>query len=248
MSTEKFVLQLADNALIYSQRLSEWCGHGPALEIDIALSNIALDHLGAARSFYQYAATIIGNGATEDSLAYLRKEREYSNIKMVELPNEDFAITMAKAFYLDAFLQLYYAAMQQSTDEQLAAIATKSLKEVNYHYKFSSEWIIRMGDGTPESKMRIQKALDEMWGYTGEMFLASKAELACQTKGIAIEAKKLHEAWLQKVNTILEEATLKLPEATFMHSGGKEGLHTEHLGFILAEMQYMQRAYPGMDW
>ncbi len=247
-TTAQYILQLADTALIHSQRLSEWCGHGPALETDIAISNIALDHIGAARSLYQYAATIIGGGATEDSLAFLRKEREYTNIQLVEIPNGDFAYTIAKCYYLDAFLQLYYVALQNSSDAQLAAIGAKSIKEVNYHYKYSSEWIIRLGDGTPESKMRMQKAVDEVWLYTGEFFKASTAEQECIANNIAPDCALLKEPWLLKVQHIFTEATLQMPTNTWKHSGGKQGVHTEQMGLLLAEMQYLQRAYPNATW
>jgi ring-1,2-phenylacetyl-CoA epoxidase subunit PaaC len=248
MSLPQYALHLADNALIYSQRLAEWCGHAPALEVDIALSNIALDHLGASRSFYQYAATLIGENATEDSLAFLRKEREYRNILLVEQANGDFAKTMARALYYDIYVQLLYTALSQSKDEMLAGIAQKSLKEVNYHYRFSSEWVIRLGDGTPESKQRMQTAIDDLWNYTGEMFTPNDIDVAMIAEGIAPDIKSLHEPWLQKLKSVLEDATLLLPEGTWMHSGGKNGVHSEQMGFLLTDLQYMQRAYPGAEW
>jgi ring-1,2-phenylacetyl-CoA epoxidase subunit PaaC len=210
MSLEKYVLHLADNALIYSQRLCEWCGHAPELEVDIAISNIALDHIGASRSFYQYAATLIGNGATEDSLAFLRKEREFANILLVEQTNGNFAKTMARALCYDTFMQLLYTAMKNSKDEMLAAIAEKSLKEVNYHYRFSSEWVIRLGDGTPESKQKMQTAIDEIWNYTGEMFMPSNIDTEMMANGVAPDITALQAPWLQKIKEILAEATLVL--------------------------------------
>jgi ring-1,2-phenylacetyl-CoA epoxidase subunit PaaC len=243
-----FTLQLADTALIHSQRLSEWCGHGPALEIDIALSNIALDHIGAARSLYQYAATLLNDGSTEDSLAYLRKEREFKNIILAELPNKDFAFTIAKCICLDSFLYLYYEQLSTSKDETLAAIATKSLKEVTYHLRFSKEWLTRLGDGTPESKQRIQQAMDDVWTYSGEVFLQSDAEKEMAKQDTATDATAIQQNWLASISNSIDNATLSMPTETFMQKGGKQGIHTEHMGFILAELQYMQRAYPNMEW
>jgi ring-1,2-phenylacetyl-CoA epoxidase subunit PaaC len=243
-----YTLQLADNSLIYGHRLSEWCGHGPALEVDIALSNIALDNLGAARSFYQYAATLQGGEATEDTLAYLRTEREFKNILMVELPNGNFADTIARAFYFDAFQLLFYKALQLSNDATIAGIAAKSLKEVTYHFKYSSEWVIRLGDGTPESKEKMQRAIDNLYPYSGEVFLASDVELNLQTKNIAPDCSALYKPWQTLIEETLENATLQMPEAAYMQRGGKKGIHTEHLGFILAEMQHLQRVHPGATW
>jgi ring-1,2-phenylacetyl-CoA epoxidase subunit PaaC len=243
-----YTLQLADNSLIYGHRLSEWCGHGPALEVDIALSNIALDNLGAARSFYQYAATFQGGEATEDTLAYLRTEREFKNILMVELPNGNFADTIARAFYFDAFQLLFYKALQLSNDATIAGIAAKSLKEVTYHFKYSSEWVIRLGDGTPESKEKMQRAIDNLYPYSGEVFLASDVELNLQTKNIAPDCSALYKPWQTLIEETLENATLQMPEAAYMQRGGKKGIHTEHLGFILAEMQHLQRVHPGATW
>jgi ring-1,2-phenylacetyl-CoA epoxidase subunit PaaC len=243
-----YTLHLADNALIYAQRLSQWCGHGPALEVDIALSNIALDHIGASRSFYQYAATLIGGDATEDSLAYFRKEREFRNIILLEQPIGDFAHTMARALYYDQYMHLLYTHLMQSKDTMLAAIAEKSLKEVNYHLRFSREWVIRLGDGTPESKQRMQKAIDDLWAYSGEMFLPNDVDAAMIEQGVAPNLVALQTEWLKAIKEILSDATLLLPEGTWMHSGGKNGVHSEHLGFVLAELQYLQRTYPGAEW
>jgi ring-1,2-phenylacetyl-CoA epoxidase subunit PaaC len=243
-----YTLQLADNSLIYGHRLSEWCGHGPALEVDIALSNIALDNLGAARSFYQYAATLQGGDATEDTLAYLRTEREFKNILMVELPNGNFADTIARAFYFDAFQLLFYKALQLSSDNNIAGIAAKSLKEVTYHFKYSSEWVIRLGEGTPESKEKMQRAIDNLYPYSGEVFIASEVELNLQSKNIAPDCSTLQKSWQSLIEETLETATLQMPEASYMQRGGKKGIHTEHLGFILAEMQHLQRVHPGATW
>ena len=238
-----YTLHLADNSLILGQRNSEWCGHGPVLEQDIAITNISLDLIGQARNFYQYAATIIGNGATEDSLAYLRKEREFRNCLLVEQPNSDWAQTILRQYFFSQYQYLLYQQMQQSSDEQLAAIATKALKEVAYHLRWSSEWVIRLGDGTEESHKRILKAIDELWRYTGELFVPADFE-----KEAGIDFDKIKENWFLKVKKVLDEATLPVPEKIFMQSGGKDGKHTEHLGYILTELQYLQRTYPGCEW
>lgn len=238
-----YTLHLADNSLILGQRNSEWCGHGPVLEQDIAITNISLDLIGQARNFYQYAAKLIGNGTTEDSLAYLRKEREFRNCLLVEQSNGDWAQTILRQFLFSQYQYLLYQQLQQSNDEQLAAIATKALKEVTYHLRWSSEWVIRLGDGTEESHNRILKAVDELWRYTGEMFIPVNYE-----KESGIDFIRLKEEWMNKVKEVFEEATLTVPEKVFMQTGGKEGKHTEHLGYILTELQYMQRAYPGCEW
>lgn len=238
-----FSLHLADNALILGQRNAEWCGHGPVLEQDIAITNISLDLIGQARSLYQYAAQLKADGSTEDSLAYLRTEREFKNCLLVEQPNGDWAQTMLRQFLFSSYQYYLYQYLQNNKEETLAAIAEKSLKEVSYHLRWSSEWIIRLGDGTEESHSRMLKALEELWRYTGELFIAAPYE---NDLGIAISSLK-HD-WSKKVNTVFEEATLKAPENVFMQTGGKTGTHTEHLGFILTELQYIQRVYPGCEW
>ena len=246
-----YCLHLADNAFIQGHRLSEWCGHGPALEVDMAIANIALDHIGAARSFYEYAAKLEGNGKTEDSYPYLRDVRAFKNILLVELPKGDFAETIARSFFFDAYQSLFYKALSESKEVQLAAIAAKSLKEVTYHLRFSSEWVIRMGDGTEESKERIQTALLKYWDYTGECFHASDIEKEMTAQGIAPDIAELKTAWEKIVSDCLQEATLSYPlhvEGAWFQKGGKTGLHTEHLGFILSEVQYLQRAYPDSEW
>jgi len=236
-----FTLHLADTTLILSQRNSEWCGHGPILEQDIAITNISLDLLGQARNFYQYAATLIGGEFNEDSLAYLRKEREFKNLLLVEQPNGDWGQTILRQYLYSQFQYLLYEQLQQGPDEQLAAIAAKALKETAYHVRWSSEWVIRLGDGTNESYERMLKAIDELWRYTGEMFEKAPYETL-------VDVSLLKNDWLQKVSHIFSEASLPVPEKVFMQSGGKTGTHTEHLGFILAELQYMQRTYPGAEW
>ncbi len=236
-----YTLYLADNALILGQRNAAWCGHGPVLEQDIAITNISLDLIGQARSFYQYAAELTGNGATEDSLAYLRTEREFKNVLLAEQPNGDWAQTILRQFFFSTYQFYLYQALINQPDTRIAAIAEKSLKEVSYHLRWSSEWVIRLGDGTEESNRRLHKALNELWCYTGELFMPADFEAG-------IDLVALKNNWSAKVKTILEEATLVVQENVFMHSGGKTGNHTEQMGFILTELQYMQRAYPDSEW
>ncbi|AXY76897.1 phenylacetate-CoA oxygenase subunit PaaI [Paraflavitalea soli] len=245
-----YILNLADNTLILSQRNSEWCGHGPVLEQDIAITNISLDLIGQARSLYQYAASLQGGGTTEDALAYLRGEREFKNCLITELPNGDWGQTILRQLFFSVFQQLLYAQLLQSKDATLAAIAEKSLKEVTYHVRWSSEWVIRLGDGTEESHQRMEKALETLWSYTGEFFIPADYETAAVAESIGVDVTALQQPWLEKVQEVLQEATLPVKEdaKAWMHTGGKSGRHTEHLGFILAEMQYMQRAYPGAEW
>ena len=235
-----YTLHLADTTLILSQRNSEWCGHGPVLEQDIAITNISLDLLGQSRNFYQYAAQLIGD-TDENKLAYLRKEREFKNLLLVEQANGDWGQTILRQYLYSQFQYLLFEQLQNGNDEQLAAIAAKSIKETAYHVRWSSEWVIRLGDGTEESRSRMINAVDELWRYTGEMFLPAEYETL-------VDVSLLEKKWLDKVREIFNEATLTVPENTFMQSGGKEGKHTEQLGFILTELQYMQRTYPGAEW
>jgi ring-1,2-phenylacetyl-CoA epoxidase subunit PaaC len=238
-----YVLHLADTTLILSQRNSEWCGHGPILEQDIAITNISLDLLGQSRNFYQYAATLIGGNCDEDQLAYLRKERDYKNLLLTEQANGDWGQTVLRQFLFSQYQYLLFEQLQFNKEEQLAAIAAKALKEIKYHLRWSSEWVIRLGDGTAESTARMIKAVDELWKYTGEMFVPAEYEITA-----AIDFTILHNNWKQKVHAVFTEATLAMPEKTFMQSGGKQGIHTEQLGYILAELQYVQRAYPNSKW
>lgn len=238
-----YTLHLADSNLILAQRNAEWCGHGPILEQDIAITNISLDLLGQSRNFYQYAATLMGNGATEDSLAYLRTERAFKNCLLAEQPNGDWGQTVLRQFLYSAFQQLLYRQLQNNADEHLAAIAAKAIKEIAYHVRWSSEWVIRLGDGTGESHKRMLHAIDELWRYTGELFIPADYETSMEVNVTALKDK-----WMQIVTSVFEEATLPIPEKTFMQTGGKEGKHTEHLGYILTELQYLQRAYPGAQW
>ena len=243
-----YTLHLADDALILAQRNGEWCAHGPILEQDIAITNITLDLIGQARNFYQYAANIKADGSTEDSLAYLRDVREYKNCLLVEQSNGDWGQTILRQFFFSTYQYLLYEQLQHSKDEQLAAIATKSLKEVTYHLRWSSEWVIRLGDGTAESHDRMLKGINELWAFTGELFLPAKYEEEVTSTGIGTELSGIKNKWDERVTDILKEATLPLPEKTFPYSGGKIGIHSEQLGYILADLQFMQRAYPGCEW
>lgn len=242
-----YTLNLADNSLIMGHRLSEWTGHGPILEQDIAISNIALDLIGQSRNFYQYAAQIKGTG-TEDDLAYLRESNEFKNILLVELPNGDWAKTIVKLFFFSTYQYYLYQKLISSSDKQLSAIAEKSLKEVTYHLRWSSEWVIRLGDGTEESKKRIENALEELWSYTEEMFIPVNYETECAKKNIGVDINLINNEWEIKVKEILTEATLLLPSSKEKINFGKEGNHTEYLNEILSDMQYMQRTYPGSEW
>lgn len=242
-STINYILHLADTTLILSQRNSEWCGHGPILEQDIAITNISLDLLGQARNFYQYAAELIGEDTDEDQLAYLRKEREYKNLLLTEQPNGDWGQTILRQYLFSQFQFLLFQQLKDHKNEQLAAIAAKSLKETTYHLRWSSEWVIRLGDGTAESHTRMLNAIDALWSYTGEMF-----EPATYEQETGVDLTVIKDKWVAKVKAVFEEATLPVPEKIFSQTGGKAGAHTEHLGFILAELQYMQRAYPNSQW
>jgi len=243
-----YTLQLADTSLILSHRLAEWCGHGPILEQDLAMTNISLDLLGEARSLYQYAAELEGKDRTEDDLAYLRDAVEYKNPLLVEQPNGDFGDTVLRQFIFDTYHYFFLKELQKSTDNRLAAIAEKSLKEATYHIKWSSEWVIRLGDGTAESKQRIEKAIDELWTYAGELFQVTPTEKALQEQGIIPDYTAIKAEWDKHVAQVFEEATLAVPHDQWMQSGGKTGKHSEHLGYILAELQYLQRALPGQKW
>jgi ring-1,2-phenylacetyl-CoA epoxidase subunit PaaC len=238
-----YTLHLADNTLVLAQRNAEWCGHGPVLEQDIAITNISLDLLGQSRNFYQLAATLTGDGATEDSLAYLRKEREFKNCLLVEQPNLDWAQSILRQYLFSEYQYILYTRLKEHKNRDMAAIAEKSLKEVIYHVRWSSEWVIRLGDGSDESNQRITRAIQELWKYTGELFEPADYETA---SSMDISGDK--NEWQEKVKRIFAEATLTIPGNVFMHAGGKQGRHTEQLGYILADLQYMQRTYPGAEW
>lgn len=244
----QYLLRLGDNTLILGQRIAEWCGHGPVLEQDIALTNIALDLFGQTRSLLQYAAELEGKGRTEDDLAFLRDVREFNNCLLVEQPNEDFAYTITRQFFFDVFHFLLLEGLKESPDTQLAAIAEKSLKEVSYHLRFSSEWMIRLGDGTDLSRQKIQEAVNDRWIFTAELYTPDEIDREMARLGLAPDLEELKRPYLEKVKDILEAATLELPESTFRQLGGKQGRHSEHLGHLLSEMQFLQRAYPGLTW
>ncbi|MFB0937524.1 MAG: phenylacetate-CoA oxygenase subunit PaaC [Urechidicola sp.] len=244
----KYILGIADNSLILGQRLGELCGHGPSLETDIACTNISLDLFGQVRSYYQYAAKIIGDGRSEDDIAMLRKEREYVNVLLVEQPNTDFAYTIGRQFLFDVYHFLFLKELQKSHDLTLSAIAIKSIKEVSYHQRFSSDWVKRLGDGTAESHQRMQDAIDSLWTYTDELFHQTEADKIIISEGIGVDVTVLKSVYYATVSKILNESTLKVPESKWFQKGGKEGIHTEHLGYLLSNLQYMQRTYPNMEW
>jgi len=243
-----YTLRLADNALVLGHRLSEWCGHAPVLEEDLALPNMALDLIGQARSFYTYAGEIEGGGRDEDALAYLRDARAYRNVLLVEQPNGDFAVTLVRQLLYTAYAEPYFAALSQSRDATLAAIAAKAVKEFTYHVRHSAEWVIRLGDGTEESHARTQAALDDLWPFTGELFETDTVETALISEGSAVDPVTIKPVWDQTIDTVLKEATLTRPGAQWMQTGGRAGMHGEHLGFLLADLQFLQRAYPGAKW
>lgn len=243
-----YIFGIADNCLILGQRLGELCGHGPSLETDIALTNMSLDLLGQTRSYYQYVAKLQGAPATEDTVAFLRTEREYRNVLLAEQPNTDFAHVIARHFYFDVFHLLLLEKLQHSNDATLAAIAAKAVKEVSYHKRFTSDWVKRLGDGTAESHQRMQDAIDALFIFTDELFQQTDADLAMIETGVGIDVTVFKEVYYNTVRDILTEATLVMPESPYFRSGGKSGIHSEHMGYILAEMQYMQRTYPNMTW
>ena len=243
-----YVLRRADDALILGHRLSEWCGHAPMLEEDMALANMGLDLLGQARELYSYAADVEGKDSDEDKFAYLRDVRQYRNLLLLEQPNGDFAHTMVRQFFYAGFADLYWRAMTTSGDATLAAIAAKSEKESAYHLRHSSEWIVRLGDGTGESHARAQTAIDDLWAFTGEMFEVDDSEQGLIDAGIAVDPRGLHPQWLKTVLSVLSEATLALPKSDWMQQGGRSGRHSEHLGHLLSELQSMQRTFPGGAW
>ena len=243
-----YTLRRADDALVLGHRLSEWCGHAPMLEEDMALANMGLDLLGQARELYAYAAAVEGKGNDEDKFAYLRDVRQYRNLLLVEQPNGDFARTMARQFFYSAFADLFWRAMTKSNDETLAAIAARSEKESAYHVRHSSEWMIRLGDGSEESHARAQTAIDDLWSFTGEMFETDDSERGLVDAGIAVDPAGLRANWLKTVTDVVGEATLKLLTSGWMQRGGRSGRHSEHLGHLLSELQSMQRTFPGATW
>jgi ring-1,2-phenylacetyl-CoA epoxidase subunit PaaC len=240
--------RIGDTVLILGQRLSEWCGHGPVLEEDIAMANIALDYLGQATLMLKEIARIEDKGRDEDDLAFLREPHEYRNLLIVELPNGDYGQTIARQFLFSAWYYHFLKALTQSTDEFLKAFANKSIKEVSYHLQHAGDWVKRMGDGTEESRARITKGLDEIWPYTAEFFHSDALDQEMQAEGIGVNNTEIKTAWDGVINAVLEEAQLQKPQVPSFQTGSKKGIHTEYLGHILAEMQYLPRAYPGAKW
>jgi len=244
----QYIFGIADNSLILGQRLGELCGHGPSLETDIAMTNISLDLFGQVRSYFQYAAKLIGGETTEDTIAFLRKESDYKNVLLVEQPNQDFAYSIARQFLFDVHHLLVLEDLQNSKDETLSAIAKKSIKEVSYHTRFSSDWIRRLGDGTEESHNRIQTAINDLWIFTNELFYQTEDDKVMVSEGIGVDVTLFKASYYKKVNNVLEEATLQTPVIEYFQKGGKQGIHSEHMGYILTELQFMQRTYPNMIW
>ena len=244
----QYTLRLGDTNLILGQRLSEWTGHGPFLEEDLALTNIALDLIGTAKSLLEYAARVEGKGRTEDDLAYLRNDRQYYNAQMTEQPNGDYAKTIVRQTIMDCFDLYFYQELAKSKDETLSGIAQKSIKEVTYHLRHTSSWVQRFGDGTEESHHRAQTAVNELWQYTGELFEINEVDELLIREGIAVDLNVVKQKWEAHMNDLFLTATLVKPENVFMQTGSRKGIHTEHLAFILAEMQALPRMYPNAKW
>ncbi|MGQ0698893.1 MAG: 1,2-phenylacetyl-CoA epoxidase subunit PaaC [Panacagrimonas sp.] len=251
MPVEKYqyLLRIADSSLVLSQRISEWCGKGPALEEDMALTNVALDLLGQARLWLSYAAELAGEGADEDALAFLRDAPQFRNLLLVEQPNGSYADTLMRQFFFDAWHALALRELRGLSETRIAEIAEKALKEVTYHLRRSSDLVVRLGDGTERSRSMMQAAIDALWAYTGEMFIGDSVDAEMLAAGIGFDPAALRAEWLAYVREVFEEATLRMPAAeAWMHTGGKQGRHTEHLSRLLAEMQVLQRAHPGASW
>ncbi len=243
-----YTLRLADTALINGHRLSQWCGHAPVLEEELALANLALDLIGQARALYAYAGEIEDKGRDEDAVAYLRDVTAYRNLLMVERPNGDFATTILRQFLLSAFMHPFWEAMTGSKDATFSAVAAKAVKETAYHLRHCGEWTVRLGDGTPESHHRMEQALAEEWPYTGELFETDEVERSLIPSGVAVDPATLKGRFDATIDRVFQEATLARPRESWMQTGGRQGRHSEHLGHVLAEMQYLQRTYPGATW
>jgi len=244
----EYLLRLGDNCAILGQRLAEWCGKAPVLEEELALMNVGLDLIGQARLLLDHAGKVEGAGRDEDKLAFFRDTQEWRNLLLIEQPNGDFAKTMARQMFFDCFQYLQFEALLDSSDKTLSEIAAKSLKEITYHRRHSTNWVIRLGDGTEESHEKMQVAIDELWGFVPEMFDMDEVEDAMVAAGIGADVNALRPRWDEMINSILEEATLKRPEDTWSVRGSRVGKHSEHLGFLLAEMQFLPRAYPDAKW
>lgn len=243
-----YLLRLGDDRLVLGHRLSEWCGHGPILEEDIALANMALDLIGQANNLLQLAGTVEGAGRDQDALAYFREAIAFRNALICELPPGDFAFTIVRQLLVSVHGMLLLDGLSRSTHTDLAGIAAKALKEVRYHARHCADWIVKLGDGTDESHQRAQRALDDLWRYTGELFETDDIEARLVERGIGVNSSLLHDAWRTQVAEVVERATLKLPADGFMLRGGRTGRHTEHLGHMLAEMQIVARSFPGAKW
>src|SRR6478672_932044 len=246
--TFEYLLRLGDDRLVLGHRLSEWCGHAPILEEDIALANIALDLIGQATLFLGLAGKAEGKGRDADALAYLRDAIEYRNALLVELPKGDFAVTIVRQLFFSVFAMLQAEALQRSSDRDLAGIAAKGLKESRYHVRHSADWVVKLGGGTDESHARTQRAVDDLWRYTGELFLADDVDREAAAAGAGVDPSTLESAWQTAVRDVINAAGLTIPDTSYMQRGGREGRHTEHLGHLLAEMQILQRSHPGASW
>ncbi len=247
-ATLEYTTRLGDDSVVLGHRISEWVSYGPFLEEDIAYGNVALDYIGRARMFYTYAAELANDGRTEDDFAYMRNDREYRNLLLLEMPKGDFAYSQVRQLLADVYYTLLLPELLQSKDATLSAIAAKSIKETKYHLRRSRDWVLRLGDGTEESHKRTQKAVDQLWGYTHEMFDMDETEQLLADNGIGVDVSKLHDAWRQMVTEILTEATLTVPEDSWAVRGGRTGYHTENLGHMLTEMQFVHRSHPGCKW
>ncbi|MDR6537575.1 1,2-phenylacetyl-CoA epoxidase subunit PaaC [Variovorax soli] len=244
----QYLLRIGDTCLILAQRLGEWCGHGPVLEEDIAMTNMALDLVGQARALLTRAGQIEGRAHDEDQLAFLRDERDYLNATLVELPRGDFAFSVLRNAMVATLLKLLWEKLESSTDAEVAAIAAKAVKEARYHQQHAADWVVRLGDGTDESHSRMASALAELWRYVPELFAADAVDEAARASGLGPAWSELREAWFAEMGPVLHEATLAMPAESAFMSTGKHGVHSEHMGYILAEMQHLQRVYPGGAW
>jgi ring-1,2-phenylacetyl-CoA epoxidase subunit PaaC len=244
----QYLLRIGDTALVLGQRIAEWTGHAPVLEEDIALANMALDLIGQCRAVLTHAGTLHGAGLDEDQLAFLREERDYRNVTLVELPRGDFAVTTVRNVVMATFFKLLWERLTDSRDAELAAIAGKAVKEARYHQQHAADWLVRLADGTDESRRRVDKALAELWPYTSELFASDAVDEQAHENGLGPRWGDLREAWLAEITQVFDEAGLAVPAAVSFLSTGKTGVHSEHMGFILAELQYLQRAYPGGVW
>lgn len=243
-----YLLRLADDRLVLGHRVSEWCGHGPILEEDIALANVALDLIGEATALYKLAGAAEGQGRNEDALAYFRDAVDFRNVLLAELPKGDFAVTIVRQLFFSVYSLLQMEALSKSTNAELAGVAAKTVKEARYHIRHSAQWVVTLGDGTDESHARAQRAVNDLWRYTGELFLADDVDREAAAAGVGIDPSTLADAWRTQVTEVLQRATLTVPTVAYMQRGGRDGKHTEHLGHMLDEMQIVARSHPGASW